>query len=341
MKLREVQVTRKEVNISDFIRRPAELRDIDTELIKDDVKLMDGEKLLGIYMKLPTKNEQVLQAVRSLKYTTSRRTVGLLSTSKIFGFMPRETIRKDYCSSTAFAREDPIAHQVICNYAKELGDFYKQTCPDMYESHLKEAMDKIKPEWRIKNSPFTSGIINKDNQLNYHFDAGNLNNVYSNMVAYKKDIEGGNLIMPEYNIGLEIADNTVTFFDGQNVLHGVSPFEKLSQGAYRYTLVYYTLKQMWKCEEVTEELARIRKVKTERENKRLLGIQGKLKFCPKCGDWTEPLPNCKECGGDYVKKKSRNTKMFTELGIPLDLIGVPFSDLPSEVQKKLNDYKRK
>lgn len=75
--------------------------------------------------------------------------------------------------------------------------------------------------------------------------------------------------MPEYGIGLEIGNRSVTLFDGQAVLHGVTPITKLRDDATRFTVVYYSLRQMWKCEPLGAELARIRRKKTERERKRL------------------------------------------------------------------------
>ena len=71
------------------------------------------------------------------------------------------------------------------------------------------------------------------------------------------------------DLKLEIADGSLSIFDGQSILHGVSPFVKTSADAYRYTVVYYTLEQMWKCETITDELIRIRKKKKEREFNRL------------------------------------------------------------------------
>ena len=34
--------------------------------------------------------------------------------------------------------------------------------------------------------------------------------------------------------------------------------------SYRYTIVYYSLEQMWKCETITDEIIRIRKKKKEK-----------------------------------------------------------------------------
>lgn len=52
-------------------------------------------------------------------------------------------------------------------------------------------------------------------------------------------------------------------------MHGVTPIIKTHRDGYRFTVVYYSLEQMWKCLTITQELARIRNVKTQREAKRL------------------------------------------------------------------------
>ena len=88
------------------------------------------------------------------------------------------------------------------------------------------------------------------------------------MIAFRNKIEGGRLSLPEYNLGLEIDDSTVTLFDGQKILHGVTPIQYLSPESYRFTLVYYSLSQMWKCTTPKEELERIKRVKTQRNQDR-------------------------------------------------------------------------
>lgn len=74
--------------------------------------------------------------------------------------------------------------------------------------------------------------------------------------------------MPEFGLGFEIKNSSLLIFDGQSILHGVTPIRRESENSYRYTVVFYTLLQMWKCEPLDKELARIRKIKTEREQKR-------------------------------------------------------------------------
>ena len=267
--MRIVRVQKTEINKKDYIRRHAQESDYST-LIKDSCRIEDREtgEMIGVYIILPDTPSAVLRAITTMKYNKDIRTDGLATNSIIFGYRPRSVIRNDFCSSTATAKAYPKQHAIVCQYAEELSKLYAKHCPDVYDEHKIVAEEKILPEWRIPNSPFSSGIINKDNQLNYHLDAGNFAGMYSNMLAFKNHIKGGYLSMPEYDIGLEISNNSVTLFDGQKIVHGVTPIKKMSKTAYRYSVVYYTLKNMWRCEPIGEELARIKRVRGEKEKRR-------------------------------------------------------------------------
>lgn len=241
---------------------------------------MHGDKPLVVYLVLddiPNYN-QIINVLRHTNYASNYRTTGLRTTSKIFGYSPRETIRKDYCSSTAFAREDPTGHLAICDFGRTLANYYRKYCPEMFEYHHAISKQTIMDNWRIHNTPFTSGIINKNNPLKYHFDRGNVKSVYSNMIVFKHKCEGGHLAIPEFDLALDCANKSVVFFDGQDILHGVTPFRLTDPAtSYRYSIVYYTLHQMWKCQTVDEELARIQKRKTDREMRRYKRLTGELK----------------------------------------------------------------
>ena len=248
-----------------------DVKETDFEILLNEntvVKDEDTGEIILVYMKLKEAVEELRESIMNIKYTKGRRAGGLKTFDKIFGYMSRIPHQNDYCSTPALARENPTSHKVVCDYGDKLGDLYKEMCPEMYDKHSKIVAENVKPDWILGRSPFTSGIINKNNQLNYHYDRGNFKEVFSNMIAFRNKIEGGRLSLPEYNLGLEIDDSTVTLFDGQKILHGVTPIQYLSPESYRFTLVYYSLSQMWKCTTPKEELERIKRVKTQRNQDR-------------------------------------------------------------------------
>jgi hypothetical protein len=238
-------------------------------LIDFDCLITDEGKPVILYKRLDEDLRDLLWAVQHVKFNTGKRTLGLQSTSTIFGYSPKLTVRRDYCTATSMSREFPKPHSIICRQAELVSKYYKKYFPDTYVAHEQVVTEKVLPAWRIPNSVFTSGIVNKNSVLKYHHDAGNFKGVMSNMIVMKHDVEGGNLAVPEYGITLEVANNTLVIFDGQLIMHGVTPIKYLSEQSYRYSVVYYTLQQMWKCLPVEQEKQRIREVKLTREKKRL------------------------------------------------------------------------
>lgn len=260
---------RRPLDMKQYVKRSALPTDAARLITEDTLITCEGRPVLlykVVGPEMPT--TEIRAAVRRLKYNKSTRTTGLVSESAIFGYDPRNTLRKDYCSAAGMAFNQPAEHAAVTAFGPCLAHLYAEYFPQVYAAHLAQATEKILPDWRINETPFTSGIVNRNNPLKYHFDSGNFEGVLSNMVVFKAGISGGRLVCPEFDIILDCADHSVVLFDGQKILHGVTPITHEQPGAYRYSVVYYTLRQMWNCQPVSEEIARIRKVHTLRERNR-------------------------------------------------------------------------
>lgn len=266
MKIIERQ--RKEVDLKEFVKRSAKTSDF-SELIDEPCILKENGEVKVIYDELDWDFKPLKSALQSIRYETGKRTRGLTSTSRIFGYRPRNAIRGEYCSVTSLAMEHPKEHDLICSFAKKIEDVYFRNNPEKFDKHKELADNNMKDEWRIDGTIFTSGIVNKNNPLKYHFDTGNFNNVFSAMLVFKEGVEGGYLSLPEFDLGFKLNDRSIFLFDGQGILHGVTPIKYVSEKPFRYSIVFYSLKGMWKCLTVDEELIRIRRKKTEREHNRL------------------------------------------------------------------------
>lgn len=269
--MKTLRLKRQELNKKDWVRRSASEGDY-TTLISEPCLLVDEDsgEIKVIYDHLNLDTDSIVRALRRVKYSVGKRARGLVSTSRIFGYRPRNEMRQDYCSSTSMSKEQPREHNVVATLALQLEKVYEKYNPEMYAKHAGLSRDKIRKDWRIENeSIFTSGIINKNNPLKYHFDTGNFADVYSMMVVFKGSTEGGYLCLPEYGVAFSLPNNSLLMFDGQSILHGVTPIKNTSSLSYRYSVVYYTLKRMWQCLEIKEEVDRIRKTKTLREQVRM------------------------------------------------------------------------
>lgn len=264
-----IDIERKDIDYKDYIQRSALLSDVSTLIKEDCIIRVNG--VPEIFYTLLSKDDlkNIRWAVKNIKYSKSERTGGLKTQSKIFGYSPRNPLRNDYCNLTTMSESEGKQHKVITEFGKVLSNYYKDYMTDDFNKHQQVVIEKVKPDWIISGTPFTSGIVNKNNPLKYHLDSGNFKGLMSNMLVLKKDVDGGFLVIPELDIALECPDGSLVIFNGQRILHGVSPIENKYDTSYRYSVVYYSLEQMWKCETMDEEIARVRSVKMKRANNRI------------------------------------------------------------------------
>lgn len=224
-------------------------------LIKEDTIIRVGGVVKLLYLTNRKEFNEMLQVCESMKYDESTRARGLVTNSRIFGYARRNTMRKLPCRETKTLKEYKAQHKKLEEMGHILCGFYKLYNPELYANHAEMTHKNIRYGYALPDGVFTSGIINQNNALRYHYDSGNYSNVWSGMITVRSETEGGYLSIPEYKIGIELSDKSVLFFDGQNVMHGVTPIKKLKPKAKRYTIVYYSLQQLWRCLPIKEEIA--------------------------------------------------------------------------------------
>lgn len=264
----QIAVVKNKIDIKKFLLQPVPEPPEGTLIVRESsVIYEDGQPIIGYYENIGQHGQNfynLKQALRSIKYAKTERTGGLPTNSRIFGSAPRLAIRKDFCAKCGLSLDDLAADKLLKLYGLDVEKFYRATNPAIYDYH-RTLVEKIRPEWRMLDSIWTQGIVNWNNQLRYHRDRGNFPKTWNGMYTFKQDVKGGYLHFPEYNLALELKDGSVSVFNGQEILHGVTPIKLQNRDAYRYTIVYYSLAQMVKCESHEQELSRIKKVKTQRE----------------------------------------------------------------------------
>lgn len=267
---RELICERKAIDMADFRRRSASENDFATLINEPTIIREPGAARPSIvYLEINGDFGDITHALEAVDYYKAHRTEGMMSHSRVFGNQPKAGMRRQFCTKASMGREYPKEHDILLKYMQVAGRFYSQFHPELYESHGSLVREKIIDEWRVADSVFTSGIANKNNPLPYHHDRGNFAGCWSNMFCFKKDVEGGYLSIPEYNVGFFLKSNSLLMFDGQDLLHGVTPIRKLKEDGYRYTVVFYSLQQMWRCKPPDEEVRDARLERTKREKARL------------------------------------------------------------------------
>lgn len=265
-KIVELKNRRRKIDYSQYVKRTALTTDYRELITEPTIFTYEGIPIIA-YVRAPDAARTLPAVLKNIDYQASTRSSGLKTLSRVFGFQPRVVMRRDFCASTSLASTNPEVNKKLADVGIEITNLYEEMFPEIAKKH-RMLSQKVLNEWRMPNSLFTSGIINKNNPLKYHFDAGNFNDVCSCMLGFRNGVAGGYLSFPEYDMALEISDNSLSMFDGQKILHGVTPIGTSNASSYRFTVVYYSLKGMWQCEPLSAEIARIRKVKQQRELKR-------------------------------------------------------------------------
>jgi len=195
MRIVEISPNRKELNLNEWKKRTALESDFDS-LIKEDTLIRDqkGNPLL-LYLKPDLDFGPLKSVLQKIEYQASERTGGLKTVSRVFGYQPRIALRRDFCTATSLAYADAHSNEIVCEYGRKIDPMYRQHFPKISAMH-NDQTSKVLPEWRIPGTVFTSGIINKNNPLKYHFDSGNFEHVCSCMLGLKKNILGGYLVDP-------------------------------------------------------------------------------------------------------------------------------------------------
>jgi len=273
--MKSISVKRRDIDIKEYRHRRAEEKDFSTLIEEDTIIYIDG-KLAIVYIAAVSEDlTSFYNALENIRYDKSTRTSGLVTTSRIFGYAPRNVIRNAPCRASSLAGDAPEHHDAIVRAAAIAAKYYNLHNPELAQLHQQLTDEKVLGNYKLGKTMFTSGIINDNNPLLYHFDAGNYKGVYSAMFGFKKGIEGGYLACPEIDIGFKIGNKSLTLFDGQGLLHGVTPIKKTTPNSKRYTIVYYSLQQMWNCKTPGTELEMLRQRRSELEHRRAMEIKKK------------------------------------------------------------------
>ena len=222
------------------------------------------------YEALDTVHEEAAEGLRealgTVRFSVTSRSVGLKSKSRTFGYLPRIEFRQDYCHVCALHYENVRAHGLLCEFSANMDEQFRGRFPVQRAKQYATVTSQVLPNWRLGDTSWTTGIVNYDTPLHYHKDAGNYDGAWSCMLTLKHETDGGHLAIPEIGYYVPLDDKSVLMFPGGTLWHGVTPIKK-RKGGHRYTVVYYCLKKLRLCKTPEEELEGIKQRATERERK--------------------------------------------------------------------------
>jgi hypothetical protein len=177
------------------------------------------------------------------------RLSGISVSHHTFGFAAPAPLRSRWaCTRCRFDREFPEAANLVYDFVYQAEARFREMAPEAYRLSAEAVLPNVANAWLIRGTPWTSGIINNTAALPMHKDSGNIVGSWSAMLAVRQGIGGGMLYLADYDVYLAVPHGSISIFDGQSVLHGVTPFSVTdSADAYRYTLVTYAKTGMRRC----------------------------------------------------------------------------------------------
>lgn len=279
--MKKIEVIKNKINLNNYIKKVANEKDCSNIIDFDCLIYVDGIPKIA-YLTIPNElTKYVRKSCLNVKLNhVERLSDGLITNGKnrVFGYRPARQMSQfaSTCSTTGMAKDYPLEHSALCSFSKIAKEYYEKIFPSQYNHNNNVVKEKILKEWTLEDTVFTSGIINKDSVLQYHFDIGHVSKALSVMLTLKKDLIGGDLSIPEIDTLIKLKDNTLLIFDGQELLHGVTPIVKKNKNSYRFTVVYYSLIQMWKCLTINEEVIKARNKRFQKEHKRANNEVGEM-----------------------------------------------------------------
>lgn len=262
--MKSIKVTPKALSKaekSEMMKTYAKSTDAEILIDYEAILHQDG-KLIAAYKKYEGDLKTLLYACEAIGFSKSKRTNGMPTFTKSIGHIPRNPRRVNACQPSELLVSKPILHDIFVHHAQIIAGSYKKFFRKAYQHQEDDFINGEKPvdsAYLIEDTPFTSGVINKDNALHYHFDNANTPDGMSCMIILKNNVNGGELALPELNIRFACQNGYMLLFDGQKYLHGVTRIVK-ARGGYRYTVVYYNNRGMSLCLPPTEEYLRYKKL---------------------------------------------------------------------------------
>jgi hypothetical protein len=232
---------------------------------------------VGLYINISKLfNPEMLRGVvRTTKTVKTYRTNALPTESSVFGALPRNAIRNDYCRFAAQTQTEKQNARILFSFLDVLNGIYEKHLPGHYKRDKDLVAEQVIGDFMLKErQPYSTVNVNVNHAIKYHRDSGNFKGNMSNVLVLKEGLKGGELVFPEYGFALSQNDCWLSIFDGQGEIHGVMPIfdNGTRRKPYRASIVYYTLEQLKHCYPYKQEIERLKVVSTERAEKRAAGI---------------------------------------------------------------------
>jgi len=213
------------------------------------------DRWLDDVAKMP-KAEQVKEAMHMCKTYISETNYAQSVMSGIAGYFDRYP-RIPYGRATSYTEKNPEKFALCFPYLQKLNSQFRELIPNRWKAQNVQA-SKLDRRFLISDTVFTTLTVNHNWRTACHRDAGDLTTGFSNICGVTgpegKGWRGGQFILPEYRIAINIQPGDMLLVNNHEGIHGND--ELIGDDNDRMTIVAYFREKMVELESWDYEFLR-------------------------------------------------------------------------------------
>lgn len=201
-------------------------------VIRGPCIIQAGGRAVAVCARWPESTAALTESVRAIPCKRVRRDGQLVVATRVWGRYPTPRSSK----LTTLSADHPDADAALRGYAATLGALFAATMPEVHAAAVARVRIPL-----AEGAPWTTGSINSATATAYHRDTRNLPNTWSGMLVLRgAGVDGGELVLPELGIAIDLRDGDVLFFDGGDLWHGNRALT-VPEGSHRFSLPCYAM----------------------------------------------------------------------------------------------------
>ena len=224
------------------------------------------DKWLDGVIKMP-REQQIHDAKFVIKNYISETNYAQSVMSGIAGYFDRYP-RIPYGRATSYTEKNYDKFALCYPYLHKLNDQFRELIPGRWKAQNEQA-NKLDPRFRIDGTVFTTLTVNHNWRTACHRDAGDLTTGFSNICGVTgpegKGWRGGQFILPEYRIAINLQPGDMLLVNNHEGIHGND--ELIGDDNDRMTIVAYFREKMTELKSWDYEQLRKQFVDERRLNK--------------------------------------------------------------------------
>jgi hypothetical protein len=201
------------------------------------------DKWLAGAKKMP-REQQIHDATFIIKNYISDTNYAQSVMSGIAGYFDRYP-RIPYGRATAYTEKNYDKFSLCYPYLHKLNDQFAKLIPSRWKAQNEQA-NRLDPRFRIDGTVFTTLTVNHNWRTACHRDAGDLTTGFSNICGVTgpegKGWRGGQFILPEYRIAVNLQPGDMLLVNNHEGIHGND--ELIGDDNDRMTIVAYFREKM-------------------------------------------------------------------------------------------------